>query len=72
MCMPVRMYVHTYITSPVAVPSVVITVTVISVDDGLVRFSVNINDPRSSFVETDDLLKHIIVAEIEAKERKGY
>ena len=45
-------YVHTlyslqpsYVTSPVAVPSVVITVTIASVNDGSVIISVTVNDP---------------------------
>ena len=43
---------------PLAVWSVVLIVTVISVDDGLVRCNINIADPWSSAIKADDLLKH--------------
>ena len=46
-------------TSPVAVPSVVITVTMISVDDGLLSTIVCINDCWYSIRCDDELLKHI-------------
>ena len=57
----------TTLSSPVAVPSVVITVTAISDDDGLVRFNVIISVSWPSNTETDDVLKQITVATIEIK-----
>ena len=51
------------ISSPVAVPSVVTIITMISTDNGLVRLSDNVTtDPCSSTVYSDDLFKQIIVS----------
>ena len=47
-------------TSPVAVPSVIITVTMISIDNGLVNNIVCINDCWCSIRCDDELLKHIV------------
>ena len=48
-------------TSPVAVPSVVIiAVTMISIDDGLVSTIICINDCWCSIRCDDELLKHIV------------
>ena len=55
------------ISLPIALPSVVITVTVILCDTGIVRFSVNTNVSWPSIVETDDVWKHIIDATIGGK-----
>ena len=49
------------ITSPVAVPSVVMTITVISDDDGLVRFNDNVTDPCFSATSIDDSFKQISI-----------
>ena len=54
---------HTYVFKhkciPVAVPSKVTTVIMISADDGLVRFKGYTDSPWFSMIETNELLKQI-------------
>ena len=53
-----------YKCSPVAVPSLVVIVTMITVNDGLVRFNANVTNPCSSSMWTDDSFTQIIIISI--------
>ena len=50
------------INSPVAVPSLVMSVIIVSVGEGLVSTIVSINDRWCSKICNDDLLKHTLDA----------
>ena len=52
------------LTLPVVTPSIVLTVIIISLDDGLVRFNKNITNPWSSLTCIDDSLKYMSVSAI--------
>ena len=56
-----------YKCSPVAVPSLVIIFTMITANDGLVRFNANVTNPCSSSICTDDSFKQITIISIRIK-----
>ena len=59
---------HITMILPIAVPSVTITVTTVSADDGLVRSMEDFTNPWSSLIVMNVSLKHMIVTKMEMHE----